>query len=144
MKIPKLNNLFPRRLLCLQESYVGQRPDGSKFNGYSAIIKYEPEEMLGITPNGTKFYKEKKNDSSLSLYMQTRNNVEIVAQKKSGKVSVVKSRNKKIVSNTENITVIRDFKSGEDVILKMVKQNDKLGESTKGLPKFVRKLFELM
>ena len=65
-------------------------------------------------------------------------------KKKSGKVSVVKSRNKKIVSNTENITVIRDFKSGEDVILKMVKQNDKLGESTKGLPKFVRKLFELM
>ena len=50
MKIPKIYPGNSKRLLCLTKSYIGQRPDGSKFNGYKAVIKREPEEVIGITP----------------------------------------------------------------------------------------------
>lgn len=146
MKIPKVYPAARKRLLCLTKSYVGQRPDGSKFNGYKAVIRQTPEEMMGITPNGTKVYKEKFSDNSMDLYMRTRDNVEIIAHKRPAKVSVVKCRDKQIISNTDAIAHSLDYSAGGDekVLLKAVNRDDKIGEKTKGLPKFVKKLFELM
>ncbi len=145
MKIPKVYTPRPKHLLCLKKAYKGERPDGSKFNGYKAIIKQTPEESLGITPNGTKFYREKKHDGSLNLFMQTKNNEEITASNKNSRISVIKSKNRTIISNTETIINTPIINAdGKNVILKEINHNTKAGEKAKNLPKFVKKLFELM